>query len=633
MKNTYKTLLLCGGFLWFVSLMCFTQGLNHERSLFLKALKVYETSDYPSAFKLFEQLSKLNPKEPQYYLYAGLSLLNTSDAAQEALVWFDNGLRCDSIIPASPEIRADLMLAKGEALQVVMRLDEAIELYDRLISSSGVAGAVDEAWQKKQQAMRNLIFVENAIPAKIKNLGEPVNSPFDDHTGCFNLTGDVIYFTSKRSINRKDGGEQERIFFSEKKDSLWLPPQVLQVFGKNHDHESVSSLSCDESLMTVFQSAGGRQDVFTMKNERGEWKQPQRFAQPVGSAWNQTHVSFSPDLSTVFFTSDRPGGFGGLDIYMSKRLDGKRWGKARNLGSKVNSPLDEETPFMHANGHTLYFASEGHNGMGRFDIFFAEMLPDSSFSEAGNMGYPINSMEDDFAFFPDVSNRQAILSSTRNDRKVGGCDLFVIDLDASSNSQVAVLKLVANDSLGSVSRVLIKRQVDSLLVGDYRPDVRTGEYTAFLETGYGYSILNRTDSVEYYAKPFYLPDAMAYHASRQIFGMDELPLRAEEPIAVAHLEEPALDSLAQQMEEGFIIQVLALKRRPLFAGSYLRALKSHPVRSIRCSDGYVRYVYGHFKTKEAALLELSIIKKGGRYGDAYVRTLKSLELLAMPAVK
>lgn len=514
-----------------------------------------------------------------------------------------------------------------------MRLDEAIDLYDLLISSSGVDGAVDEAREKKQQAMRNLIFVENAIPAKIENMGEPVNSPSDDHTGCFNLAGDVVYFTSKRSLDRKDGGDLERIFYSEKKDSLWLPPKVLKVFGKNHTHESVSSLSSDESLMAVFLSAGGRQDIFTMRGERGHWKQAQRFAEPVGSTWNQTHVSFSPDQSTVFFTSDRPGGYGGLDIYMSKRLDNQRWGRARNLGSNVNTPLDEETPFMHANGHTLYFASEGHNGMGRFDIFFAEMLPDSSFSEANNMGYPINSMEDDFAFFPDVSNHQAILSSTRSGAKVGGCDLFVVGLDASSSSQVAVLKLMANDSLGKVSRVLIKRQVDSLLVGDYRPDARTGEYTAFLETGYGYSVLNRTDRAEYLAKALYLPDTMAYYASRQFFGMDELPLQAEVPVVVDPMEETAQDSLVQAVEEGFTIQVLALKRRPLYARSYLKGLRNLPVRTVRCSDGYVRYLYGHFNDKVSALAELAAIKKDGDYADAFVRTLASVELLEMPGAK
>ncbi len=633
MKKSYKTIRFCIGFYWLCAVVGYSQANGHERSLFLKALKVYEASDYPAAFNLFSQLSQVNPQEAEYCLYAGLSLLNTSDAAQDALGWFDKGLRCDSINVSTPEIRADLMLAKGEALLILMRLDEAIELYDLLISSSGVDGAVDEARQKKQQAMRNLIFVENAISAKIENMGEPVNSVSDDHTGCFNLAGDVVYFTSKRSLDRKDGGDLERIFYSEKKDSLWLPPQVLKVFGKNHTHESVSSLSSDESLMAVFLSAGGHQNIFTIRGERGHWKQPQRFAEPVGSTWNQTHVSFSPDQSTVFFTSDRPGGYGGLDIYMSKRLDHQRWGRARNLGPNINTPQDEETPFMHANGHTLYFASEGHNGMGRFDIFFAEMLPDSSFSEANNMGYPINSMEDDFAFFPDVSNHQAILSSTRSGAKVGGCDLFVVRLDASSSSQVAVLKLVANDSPGRVSRVLIKRQVDSLLVGDYRPDTRTGEYTAFLETGYGYSVLNRTDKVEFIAKTLYLPDTMAYYASRQFFGMDELPLRAEVPVVVAQVEEPAQDSLVPAVEQGFTIQVLALKRRPLYARSYLKGLKSHPVRTVRCSDGYVRYLYGQFSDKASALVELTAIKKNGGYVDAFVRTFASVELLEMPNAK
>lgn len=249
------------------------------------------------------------------------------------------------------------------------------------------------------------------------------------------------------------------------------------------------------------------------------------------------------------------------------------------------------------------------------------------------MGYPINSMEDDFAFFPDVSNHQAILSSTRSGAKVGGCDLFVVGLDASSSSQVAVLKLMANDSLGKVSRVLIKRQVDSLLVGDYRPDARTGEYTAFLETGYGYSVLNRTDRAEYLAKALYLPDTMAYYASRQFFGMDELPLQAEVPVVVDPMEETAQDSLVQAVEEGFTIQVLALKRRPLYARSYLKGLRNLPVRTVRCSDGYVRYLYGHFNDKVSALAELAAIKKDGDYADAFVRTLASVELLEMPGAK
>lgn len=114
MKKSYKTIRLCIGFFWLVSVVGYSQGNGHERSLFNKALKVYEASDYPAAFHLFSQLSQVNPLEAEYCLYAGLSLLNTSDAAQEALGWFDKGLRCDSIKTSTPEIRADLMLAKGK---------------------------------------------------------------------------------------------------------------------------------------------------------------------------------------------------------------------------------------------------------------------------------------------------------------------------------------------------------------------------------------------------------------------------------------------------------------------------------------------------------------------------------------
>ncbi len=628
MKKLSQFLLVWCGLILVCASDGWTQSKNHERTLFDKALNLYESGYYKSAYEKFSKLTMINPSASEYFLYAGLSLINTTDSVSNALIWFNRGLQCDSVSEHSQEIHDDLMLAKGEALQVLNRYDEAVELYNALISSSVTEGVVDEAREKKQQAQRNKILIANAISAKINNLGKPINSHWDDHSGCFNMQGDKIYFTSKRNDGKNDDG-QERIFVSEKGDSSWSSPRMLPVFRKNFAHEAVSSLSSDESVMAVFHSMDGHQDIYTMKNEHGNWQQPTSFTNPITSNWNQTHISFSPDLSTVFFTSDRPGGFGGMDIYMSKLLDNNQWSPARNLGPNINTPKDEETPFMHANGHTLYFASEGHNGMGRFDIFFSEMQPDSSFVVASNMGYPVNTIEDDFAFSADISNRQALLSSTRNDRNFGGSDLFMVDLDSSYNSQVAVLKLVADDSLGTVTRVLIKRQVDSLLVGDYRPNMSTGEYTAFLETNYGYSVMNRTDSSEYCARTLYLPDSLAYYLSRQTFMMEDVPLFVEVIVAPPQPKE-SVPELLPSTSHGFTIQVTALKRKPLFVSSYLKGLTRYPVRQVRCGDGYVRYLYGSFNTRKEARAELLLIRKSGRYADAFIRTNQSIDIQAIP---
>ena len=628
MKRRSKILLLLVVSVWLCALENYSQNRNHERVLFNKALYRYEGGDYKASFKRFEELTKLNPNDCEYFLFAGLSLMNSSDSVSHALKWFDKGLQCDSAIGTTPETRDDLLLAKGEVLRALIRLDDAIEVYDRIIAQSKIPASLNEARLKKKQTQQYRLLVANAIPALINNIGAPINSPFDDHTACFNLRGDRIYFTSKRN-GKLDGHEgHERIFYSKKGDSTWLAPEILPVFDKELGHEAMLSLSCDESLMAVFQSIGGCQDVYAMSNQHGTWQHPVRFADPIGSQWNQTHVSFSSDLSTVFFTSDRPGGFGGLDIYMAKKLENNRWGEIRNLGPTINTSGDEETPFMHANGHTFYFASEGHNGMGRFDNFYAEMLSDSTFSEAGNMGYPINSMEDDFAFFPDIANRLSLLSSTRMEQSVGGCDLYLVELDSSYSSKVAVIKMIADDSLGTVTRVLIKRQVDSLLVGDYRPLTTNGEYTACLETSYGYSLVNHTDTSEYCARTIYLPDSLAYEVSKEVFTLNDVPFFAEMIV-----EPPAIEETAPAENprlKPFTIQVVALKRRPLFVNSYLRHLNRDAVRQFRCSDGYVRYLYGDFETRKEAVSELLKIRKSGRYADAFVRTNQSVAIMVTP---
>ena len=139
---------------------------------------------------------------------------------------------------------------------------------------------------------------------------------------------------------------------------------------------------------------------------------------------NETHASLSPDKSTLFFTSDREGGYGGKDIYMIKKDEHGNWGEARNLGPQVNTPFDEETAMLHPDGNTLYFASEGHNGMGQLDVFYTQMNPDSTWTSPSNMGYPINTPEDDFFFLPTIDKNKAYYASTHFSGNMGGSDLY-----------------------------------------------------------------------------------------------------------------------------------------------------------------------------------------------------------------
>jgi hypothetical protein len=137
-------------------------------------------------------------------------------------------------------------------------------------------------------------------------------------------------------------------------------------------------------------------------------------AVPLGSAVNsgadETHASFSADGKVLFFTSARRGGYGGLDIYRSDRLDAGEWGEAVNLGPVINTESDEETPFLSDDGRQLFFSSKGHFNMGGFDIFFSRLSKEGYWKDPINIGYPINNTTDDLFFYPIGDGSQAYYS-------------------------------------------------------------------------------------------------------------------------------------------------------------------------------------------------------------------------------
>jgi hypothetical protein len=149
---------------WLCALENYSQNRNHERVLFNKALYRYEGGDYKASFKRFEELTKLNPNDCEYFLFAGLSLMNSSDSVSHALKWFDKGLQCDSAIGTTPETRDDLLLAKGEVLRALIRLDDAIEVYDRIIAQSKIPASLNEARLKRNRHSNTGFWLQMPSP-------------------------------------------------------------------------------------------------------------------------------------------------------------------------------------------------------------------------------------------------------------------------------------------------------------------------------------------------------------------------------------------------------------------------------------------------------------------------------------
>jgi outer membrane protein OmpA-like peptidoglycan-associated protein len=203
----------------------------------------------------------------------------------------------------------------------------------------------------------------------------------------------------------------DAIMHSTRTDTAWQSPDNLTpALGSDGDH-LVTGISADGTLMLltlydVYQAG----EIFISEFKNGEWGEMQKLNAHINTRFNETHATLSPDGNTLYFTSDRPGGYGGLDIYLSRRNSGGDWGAAVNAGPLINTPFNEETPFISGDGKTLYFSSQGHYNMGGYDVFMCSADERGGWLNPFNIGYPLNTTDDDLFFVPAKSDNIAYQS-------------------------------------------------------------------------------------------------------------------------------------------------------------------------------------------------------------------------------
>ena len=267
----------------------------------------------------------------------------------------------------------------------------------------------------------------------VENLGDVLNSPFPEYVPVISEDESILLFTSRRPNTTgggKDPQEQEYfedIYISEKKEGKWTSPKNMPRPINGNSHDACIALSPDGKTLFVYKTGSGKTkmgDIFYSKrNEDGSWSDPKSMGDKINTKYREPSISITHDGNTVYFSSDRPGGFGGLDIYKSTKNEKGEWGEPINLGAAINTPYDEDSPFIH-NESTLYFSSMGHSSMGGYDIFVSE-LNGKEWSKPHNLGSPINTADDDIYFVVSADNKRGYFSSGRAGG-LGDKDLYVI---------------------------------------------------------------------------------------------------------------------------------------------------------------------------------------------------------------
>jgi outer membrane protein OmpA-like peptidoglycan-associated protein/tetratricopeptide (TPR) repeat protein len=379
-----------------------------------------------------------NPNNIRANFMAGKSIIETIDKGR-ASKYLIRAYELDA------NISPDILYLIGQSFQFGKDFNNAILYYEKhkekiqadalkntKIRKSTVKAMLAEIDYKIAQCNNGKKFMNDPLEYAIKNLGEGVNTNYADYAPAINKDENLMIFTSRREgstgIGNVDKDLQffEDIYISEFKDGAWQPAKNIGTNINTEYHDASIGLSGDGKELFLYKDENGG-DIYVSKQKKdGTWTNPEPISDNINSTNNENSVSISPDGQTLFFTSDRPGGKGGIDIYMSK-LDKKgNWGKPANIGAPINTSADEDGPFIDYDGKTLYFSSRGHEGMGGYDIFVSEYdSAGKKWSEPVNIGYPINTPDEDIYFVKSGDRKFGYYASVK-DGGVGEKDIYKV---------------------------------------------------------------------------------------------------------------------------------------------------------------------------------------------------------------
>jgi flagellar motor protein MotB len=429
-----------------------TSGANaqHRLSVTKKDFKIVSTG-FADSWKLIKEGNNFFDKGPGTFRDAGKCYLKAyrynpncaslnyniglcylfSDQKYEAIRYLAKAEKSD------PNIAPDIKYLLGRAYHLTLEFDKAIFSYtdflNRLGSEPQSAGTADLVNRLIDQCRNGKELVAKRHRVVISNLGKSVNSVEDDYNPVFSADEKTMYFTSRRQQNEKDPRNRfdnkffEDIYVTRYDAGRWSEAQRMESplnSKKNNTNNSAVALSADDTKIFLYEGRRNAGDILWSEKSMDTWSRPKYLKGKVNSIFRETSLCLTKDGNTLYFISDnKKTTLGGTDIYSSARMPDGKWSKPANMGNLLNSVYDEAAVRLSENDSVLYFSSKGQKTMGGYDIFRSEKLPDGHWSSPENIGYPINTPDDDLFYFPSSQTNSAYYS-TLLEKGIGGKDIY-----------------------------------------------------------------------------------------------------------------------------------------------------------------------------------------------------------------
>jgi outer membrane protein OmpA-like peptidoglycan-associated protein len=499
---------------------------------------------FEAALPHYLQAQTLNPDNAELNLKIGEAYLHSGNKPA-ALPYLVKARKLD------PQVSPHMAYLLGRALHLNARWDEAIREYQRAVPSTDdrteEAVTAAELTRHIQECKNGSALQAQPTRVFIDNAGPEINSTGSDYGPLVSADESVMLLTSRREgstggqRDKTSGGFFEDIYQAQLTPAkTWSKSRNLGPPVNTNGHDATVGISPDGQRMLVYLEDNGG-DLYEVTLQGAAWSKPQRLSNRINTKYHESSASYSPDGRTLFFVSDKPeGGRGGRDIY---RISLAGDSKAVNLGPVINTPYGEESVFLMPDGKTMFFSSEGHNSMGGYDIFKTTLGANGQWSKPENLGWPINTPDDDVFLVTSASGRHGYYSSDRAGG-LGGKDIYRITFlgpektpafsqeelllagraqpmketvlapaVAVATAQVTILKGVVTDALSKLPVAATIDVIDNTRnesIATFQANGLSGRYLVSLPSGINYGIVVRQDGYLFHSENFDLPATATY---------------------------------------------------------------------------------------------------------------------------
>ncbi|HXC05788.1 MAG TPA: OmpA family protein [Bacteroidia bacterium] len=514
---------------------------------------------FTQAVDFYKKAQLFNPNNADLNFKIGFCLMWMPAGKFDALSYLEKAYKLNS------NVNPDIQYMLGRGYQLSMDLDKAIAAYKAYLPFLNTKAAdnkvkIEDVNKKIQECIVGQELMKTPERVFIDNLGCQVNSRFSDYGPLISTDESIMIFTSRRDNSTggkmtESGEFMEDLYISTYKDGKWIPAKNMGPPINGEEHDATAGLSPDGTTLYIYRFStkdGG--DIWECHQSGDTWTKPERMNKNINSSAHESTVSLSYDGKTLYFVSDKPGGMGAKDIYLS-RLDEKgKWGPAENVGPPINTMYSEEAVFIHPDGKTMYFSSQGHRTMGGYDLFKSTLV-NGKWTEPVNMGYPVNGPDDDVFFVISGSGRHGYYASKKSD----GCgekDIYKITflgpekpfaLNSEDNllasvaapiksrvvappveiktAALTILKGVITDALTGKPLEATIELVDNQrneVIASFKSNSVSGKYLVTLPGGKNYGIAVKAENYLFHSENFDIPASAAFQEVNKDIALNNL---------------------------------------------------------------------------------------------------------------